>query len=119
MIFNISYLTVCLLFQRNENATTSRYKQVSRNLQIDSDEEYFSPARYEINDNALEYIGFLKNIIMPLIEAYSISALCLKKLIGKQLLENDLIAEILDEMKLQLLGGSLTYGELTNIVVAL
>lgn len=49
---------------------------------------------------------------MPLIESYSVTAFCLDKIVGRPLLENDIVREILGEMRLQLGSGSLIYGKL-------
>lgn len=60
----------------------------------------------------MKYLSFLRGMIVPLVEAYSITALSLDKLVNRQLLENEFIMDVLAEMKRQLVTGSLKYGEL-------
>lgn len=48
---------------------------------------------------------------MPVLEAYVVTAFCLDKLVGRELLESELIKEVLEEMKRRLSDGSVVYGE--------
>lgn len=47
---------------------------------------------------------------MPLVEAYVVTAFCLDKLVGRELLESELVKEVLEEMKRRLADNSLSYG---------
>lgn len=51
---------------------------------------------------------------MPLLEAYAITAFCLDKLVGRDLLENEFINEIMKEMKIGLEKGTLKYGKFSH-----
>lgn len=67
---------------------------------------------YTLNssETVSEYLIFLQHLLMPLIETYSTTAYTLDKLVGRSLIENELLDEILSEMKRQLSDGSLIYG---------
>lgn len=71
---------------------------------------------YELNnkEECVQYIGFLKGVLMPLIEAYTVAAFTLDKLIGRQLLENDLVKEVLEEIKRNLTDGYAAYGSYSS-----
>lgn len=58
----------------------------------------------------MEYLQFLRGLIMPLLEAYVVTAFCLDKLVGRSLLENEFINEIMNEMKIRLKKQTLHYG---------
>ncbi|KAF2900464.1 hypothetical protein ILUMI_05716 [Ignelater luminosus] len=89
-----------------------RGRRIAEQLFDESSEQHVSK-RLTINDKeeSLEYLKFVKGLLMPLIESYSVSAFCLDKIVGRPLLENDLVREIISEMRLQLGAGSLVYDE--------
>lgn len=77
-----------------------------------SDEESRIFLKYEFNykPELVEYLKFLKGLIIPILETYSIAAFCLDKLVGRSLLENELIKQIMDELKIGLKKKTLKYG---------
>lgn len=79
---------------------------------FDEPEENSSVLVYEINNepDVQAYLKFLRGVLMPLIEAYVVTAFCLDKLVGRELLESELIREILEEMKRRLGDNLLSYG---------
>lgn len=68
--------------------------------------------RYETNLEAAEHLAFLRSLLLPFLEAYSVTASTLDRIIGRSLLENDLVKETLDEMQSQLDRGDIKYCEL-------
>jgi len=55
---------------------------------------------------------FFHAMLRPLIDTYTCSAFNLMKLVGRQLCEQDLIQEVLSEIKTNLDGGVVSYGRL-------
>lgn len=113
------FLINFFLFQK---ATETFLSQKSRRLAQQFDDDYSDDDRedyvyYELdtNEESLAHLEFLKGCFAPLVEAYSVTALTLDKLVGRQLLENELITDILDEMKRQLAEGTLKYGKFHRI----
>lgn len=91
----------------------SRGRRYARDLQLDSDEEEVEvDVKYDINPAALEHMAFLRSLLIPFLEAYSVTASTLDRVVGRSLLENDLVKETLDEMKVQFDAGDLIYGKL-------
>lgn len=78
----------------------------------DVEEEENSCFEYELNDKAecVEHLKFLRGLLMPLIETYTVTAYSLDKLVGRELLESELVAEIVEEMKARLADDSIKYG---------
>lgn len=72
---------------------------------------------YEISGvkEAQEYLRFLRGLLMPLVEAYVVTAFTLDKLVGRELLEAELIKDVLEEMRRRLDDKFLVYGELRTI----
>lgn len=98
--------------QKNANNIESeRSRRIARQFDDDSEEEYYAVVEYEINNKSEEHLKFLKNILAPLVEAYTITAFCMNKLVGRTLLETEIISEISDEIKQQLRNGSLVCGK--------
>lgn len=54
---------------------------------------------------------------MPLIEAYMVTAFSLDKLVGRELLENDLVKEVLEETKRKLADNSVYYGMIILLIL--
>lgn len=91
-------------------------KQKSRRIASEyfgEPEEDNTVLEYEINNKTevKEYLNFTKGLLMPLVEAYVITAHSLDKLVGRELLESELIKEVLEEMKNRLADNFLIYGE--------
>lgn len=79
----------------------------------DDEEEIMLQKIYKLNPNksAVDTLKYLRAPMIPFIESYSIAAFSLEKLVGRQLLENELIDEVIKEMKLQLANGTIKYGK--------
>lgn len=77
------------------------------------EEDYNTVLEYEISteNEAQEYLKFLRGLLMPLVEAYVVTAFSLDKLVGRELLESELIKEVLEEMRRRLDDKFLVYGE--------
>ncbi|KAK9747487.1 Acyltransferase [Popillia japonica] len=86
-----------------------------KNANTVENEEYYPVIEYEINNKSIEYFRFLRSILSPLVEAYSVSAFCMDKLVGRSLLESELVKEVIDEIKQQLQSGSLLYDECLSV----
>ncbi|XP_058793688.1 glycerol-3-phosphate acyltransferase 1, mitochondrial isoform X2 [Phymastichus coffea] len=93
-------------------------KKYAAHFDDSSDEEYAN----EHTTRKLEYklsllnehtqrMEFLHTILRPLIDTYTYSAFCLRKLVGRSLSERDLIQEILSEIKIHIDQGIVNYGE--------
>jgi len=84
--------------------------------EVDSDEEAdFVPQNvcYSINRDK-EYrkrIGFLSNVIRPLLEGYAACGACLPGLIGEQVTEKQLIERVTSECDSQLRRGFAVFGK--------
>lgn len=86
------------------------HRRYAHELDDDSEEEgAVVEVRYETNLQAAEHLAFLRNLLLPYLEAYSATASTLDRIIGRSLLENDLVKETLDEMQAQLDRGDLKY----------
>lgn len=90
-----------------------RSRRIARQFDDEDEEEMVLEKIYKFNRNqsAIDTLKYLRVTIMPLIESYSVAALSLEKLIGRQLLEKELIDEILSELKLQLTKETIRYGK--------
>ncbi|XP_017778247.1 PREDICTED: glycerol-3-phosphate acyltransferase 1, mitochondrial isoform X1 [Nicrophorus vespilloides] len=85
-------------------------------LDIDDEERVvYNPVQYQLNAKGKEYAFFLRSLLMPLIEAYSVTASSLYKLVDRTVLENELVKDILEEMKSELSSGSLLYEESVSV----
>lgn len=90
-----------------------RGRRIAEHLFQDDEERTHVLKKLKINNKkeTQEYIKFASSLLIPLIESYSIAAFCMDKLIGQSISENELIREILDEMREQLGTGSISYEE--------
>lgn len=98
-----------------------RSRRIARQFDDEDEEEIVLQKIYKFNRNkwAVDTLKFLRIAIMPLIESYSIAAFTLEKLVGRQLLENELLDEIVKEIKLQLSNGTIKYGKSLAIEILL
>lgn len=87
-------------------------RRLAKTFEDDDEEEIIPALRYQINKkkNAAEYLEFLRGLIAPLIETYAVTAFCMDKLVGRSLLESELIDEIMNELKMSLSKSMLKYG---------
>ncbi|KAJ8920132.1 hypothetical protein NQ315_011789 [Exocentrus adspersus] len=91
-----------------------RSRRIARQFDDDDDEQVEGPQKiFKINPNktAVDNLKHLRAILMPLVESYAITAFTLDKLVGREMLESDLIQNVLDELKLQLSLGTVKYEE--------
>jgi len=58
---------------------------------------------------AASRLEFYHGPLRPLIEAYTVTAMCLKRLIGEELAESDLTHHVLDEMHAHYKKGFVAY----------
>ncbi|XP_012220470.1 glycerol-3-phosphate acyltransferase 1, mitochondrial isoform X2 [Linepithema humile] len=93
-------------------------KRYAKTFDDSSDEEYSR----ERDIQKIEYklsltpehsarMEFLHTMLRPLIDTYTCSAFNLMKLVGRELCERDLVQEVLSEIKTNLDGGIINYGE--------
>ncbi|XP_018579131.1 glycerol-3-phosphate acyltransferase 1, mitochondrial isoform X2 [Anoplophora glabripennis] len=94
-----------------------RSRKLARQLVDDGEEEQYPEKVYKVNPNksAVDTLSYLRGILMPLVESYSITAFALDKLVGRQLLESELIKDIFDELKMQLSLGTVKYDESISV----
>ena len=59
---------------------------------------------------------FFHTLLRPLIDTYTFSAFCLRKLVGRSLSERDLVQEILSEIKTNIDQGVANYGKFSGII---
>lgn len=98
-----------------ESILDSRSQRIARDL-VD-EEETFVSKRYQINVDAGAYgiLKELREIIYPLLECYFFSALCLKKLVSNTMLENDLVQDIVTDLKKRLNENVLLHSEAISV----
>ncbi|GAB1860008.1 Glycerol-3-phosphate acyltransferase, mitochondrial [Camponotus japonicus] len=97
-------------------------KRYAKNFDDSSDEEYererkICNIKYKLslNPEHSSYMEFLHMALRPLIDTYTCSAFNLIKLVGRSLCERDLVQEILSEIKTNLDGGIVNYGESLSV----
>nr|CAH7741116.1 unnamed protein product [Callosobruchus chinensis] len=104
-----------------ENELTLRSRRIARQFDDQDGEEEGGEAIpqkiYKINPNkeAVETLKYLRVPLMPLVESYAVTAFTLDKLVGRQLLENELIDDVLNELKAQLSLKTVKYDESVSV----
>lgn len=91
-----------------------RCHRIASELADEDDLQTFS-VEYRINPAGNEHLAFLRGLLTPLVEGYAIAAFSLDRLVGQTLLEKQFIKSILDEMKQQLVMGTLKYQESVSV----
>ncbi|XP_070155729.1 glycerol-3-phosphate acyltransferase 1, mitochondrial isoform X1 [Polyergus mexicanus] len=93
-------------------------KRYATSFDDSSDEEYQREQKIcnikynlSLNPEHSSHLEFLHMALRPLIDTYTCSAFNLMKLVGRQLCERDLVQEVLSEIKTNLDGGIVSYGE--------
>lgn len=88
-------------------------RRIARQFDDDDEEEVVLQKIYKFNPNksAVDALKALRTPIGALLESYSMAAFSLEKLVGGQLLENELVGEVLKELKLQIANGTVIYGK--------
>lgn len=104
----------CFQDDTDNNELNQRSRRLARQFDDENEEEVILQKMYKFNPNksAMDTLKYLRIAILPFIEAYSITAFSLEKLIGRNLLESELIDEVMQEMKLQVTNGVIKYGKL-------
>lgn len=64
-----------------------------------------------IDEKTTKHIKFLRDLLKPWIECYSWTAFTLEKVVGETTMENEMIKNVIAEMKRQYLLGHVLYGE--------
>ncbi|KAL3268704.1 hypothetical protein HHI36_007806 [Cryptolaemus montrouzieri] len=115
----IRYYLDDLIFRKQifitENETTLESKSRKLALQFEDDEEeaVYIPLKYQLNNDSKvrEYLEFYRVIVLPLLECYAVSAQTIARLVGKTMLETELIKETLDNLRMQLINKSVLHSE--------
>lgn len=117
-IDKVSYSQMIELVEENYLEEEKWSKRFAKTFDDSDDEEYNmrkeqASKQYRVNlgDEYSSKMEFLHRILRPLIDTYTFSAFSLKKLVGRSLLERDLVQEILSEIKTNLDLGIVSYGE--------
>lgn len=94
--------------------TTVKSRKIAQQFDDSEDEDIRDVLLYEFNNkrDVVEYLQYLKGLLMPIMEAYTITAFCLDKLVGRSLLESEFVNVILDEIKIGLRKETLKYGKI-------
>ncbi|XP_057339821.1 glycerol-3-phosphate acyltransferase 1, mitochondrial isoform X1 [Microplitis mediator] len=121
-IENLSYsgiLSLCEESYLEEELWSRRY---AKNFDNSSDEEYANKTaakkiQYKLNLEADSSgrMEFLHTILRPIIDTYTFSAFTLRKLVGRTLVERDLVQEVLREIKMNIDREIVYYGESLSV----
>ncbi|CAH1970223.1 unnamed protein product [Acanthoscelides obtectus] len=111
---------IFLVDNNPENELNLRSRRIARQFDdqdAEQDVEAIPQKIYKINPNkeAVDTLKYLRVPLMPLIESYAITAFTLDKLVGRQLLENELIDDVLNELKAQLALKTVKYDESVSV----
>ncbi|XP_050310386.1 glycerol-3-phosphate acyltransferase 1, mitochondrial isoform X1 [Anthonomus grandis grandis] len=95
------------------NDLMAKSRKMAAQFDDEEDENPTFQKLYRINTSreAKGCVEYLKTILMPLMETYAVTGFTLDKLVQRQLLENELVGDVLKEMKSQVERGSLKYDE--------
>ncbi|KAK9877273.1 hypothetical protein WA026_017664 [Henosepilachna vigintioctopunctata] len=96
----------------NETALEAKSRRIAQQFEEDEEDAYVS-YKYQLNDDAdvHNYLQFYRAVVHPLLECYAVSAQTLKHIVNKTVLETELIKDILDNLRMQLLNKSVLYSE--------
>lgn len=84
--------------------------RIARELEDEEDEAIEKPyVLNKENETSGEYLKYLRGLLMPLVETYSMAALVLKNVVGKTVLENEIVENVLKDIRAQLEEGNLKY----------
>ncbi|XP_049823463.1 glycerol-3-phosphate acyltransferase 1, mitochondrial isoform X2 [Aethina tumida] len=116
VVDNLIYSKHILIVENT--VTNERSRKIAQQFNDDDAEQEEIPhVVYKINRDvaAQEELRYLGRLVMPLVDSYFVTAFILNKLDERQLLEEDLLNDILTEMRAQLANGSLSYEESVSI----
>ncbi|XP_066253087.1 glycerol-3-phosphate acyltransferase 1, mitochondrial isoform X2 [Euwallacea similis] len=99
--------------EQKNNEFTARSRKIA--AQFDDEEYEVFQKQYQVDTEKLDTIKHLANVLMPLLEAYSITGKTLDKLVQKELLENELVEEVMEDMKFELGEGNIKYDEAVSV----
>lgn len=104
----------------DESELVQRSKRIASQFEDENEEEEnerFFQKLYKLNatKETVDFLKDLRNILLPLVETYAVTAFVLDKLVQRQLLENELVEEVLIELKNQLSRGSIDYDESVSV----
>ncbi|XP_063923049.1 glycerol-3-phosphate acyltransferase 1, mitochondrial isoform X1 [Zophobas morio] len=104
--------------QEQDSERVARSKRIAKRFDDEDDiDEAETEKPYILSDEktAVERLKFLRVLLMPLLEAYAVTAFSLDKLVGKSLLESELVNDILSEIQLQVSAGAVIYEESVSV----
>ncbi|CAG9822276.1 unnamed protein product [Phaedon cochleariae] len=109
---------IFLVDTEEETELSRRSRRIAKQFD-DNDNDYDEGPRkvYRRNQDpaAVDTLRCLRAPLMPLIECYATTAFALDKLVGRQLLEEELVRETLNELKERLAQGTLEYAESVSV----
>ncbi|XP_008197640.1 glycerol-3-phosphate acyltransferase 1, mitochondrial isoform X2 [Tribolium castaneum] len=100
-----------------DDEQVARSKKIAQEFEDEDLDEAATEKPYVLSNEkgAVERLRFMQGLLMPLVETYAVSAFTLEKLVGRSLLENELISDILSEIKLQIAEGTVKYDESVSV----
>ncbi|XP_074108146.1 glycerol-3-phosphate acyltransferase mino isoform X1 [Cotesia typhae] len=121
-IQNLSYAGILMLCEESYLEEELWSRRYAKNFDDSSDEEYAvqnaaKKIQYKLNLEADSSgrMEFLHTILRPIIDTYTFSAFALRKVVGRSLVERDLVQEILSEIKINIDRGVINYGESLSV----
>ncbi|KAL1491850.1 hypothetical protein ABEB36_012385 [Hypothenemus hampei] len=101
-----------IFLQDNDDELVKKSRKMAAQFENDGyvNDEYV-PKTYELRSDKVDTVKYFAQILMPLVETYAIAGWTLRNLVKKQLLENELVEEIVRELKNQLEAQTVHYGE--------
>lgn len=102
-----------IFIENDESEQVQKSRRIAKQFDDDDDDLLETEKPYILNNQieSLEYLKFLRGLVQPLIETYAITAFVLEKLVGRSLLENELVEDVINELQLQLGQNTINYGE--------
>lgn len=102
-----------IFLENNENEQVLKSRRIAKQFDDDDDLVEAAEKPYILNTQteSLEYLKFLRGLVQPLIETYAITAFVLEKLVGRSLIENELVEDVIKELQLQLGQNTINYGK--------
>ncbi|XP_074029311.1 glycerol-3-phosphate acyltransferase mino isoform X2 [Leptinotarsa decemlineata] len=118
---DLLYRKRIFLFDEDEyelSESRMRCRRLAKHLVEDDEPSEFYPQKIYMKNNekeAVEYLNHLVMTLLPLVETYAVTAFTLDKLVGRQLIESELVKDVLNELKMQLDMGTVKYGESVSV----
>lgn len=108
---------IFLVDEDEETNLIKRSRRLAKQFDEDNEDETIPQKIYKMNPNkgAVDSLKYLRVPVTPLLETYAITAFTLEKLVGRQLFENELIHEVLEELKAEFSCGGIKYAESISV----